>query len=149
MIGNVRNMILQAKAIYHFRSVIVFAFAVLNVALTVVLVRQHGMLGAALATGLGLLLGYLATAGILQWKAGLNMIRYAQEVAHGILPAMLLCALVGVALPLQPAQTWLVLLAKVVTYTALYVVSMWWIGMNAYEKDLARGFVAKLLKRAK
>ena len=36
---------------------------------------------------------------------------------------------------------------KIITYTFVFVILMWFMGLNDYEKGLFRGFLMKLKKR--
>lgn len=41
------------------------------------------------------------------------------------------------------------LLAAIVAYTAIYALSMWFLGMNKYEKNLVKAPMRKIMKRGK
>jgi len=136
MIGNIRNVFLQAKDLYWYRALTVLVLSLVNVGLTIIMVNMWGMIGAAISTGLGITLGYVAVNVIMKWKAGLEMERYTRELVTGILPAVILSGTLGALLNLVTQISWVGLVAKVASYTLLYLICLWYIGMNDYEKQL-------------
>ncbi|MDP3378633.1 MAG: oligosaccharide flippase family protein [Brevundimonas sp.] len=145
LIGNARNILLQVKNLYWHRSLMILAIACLNIPLTIVLLNLWGVVGAAVSTGIGLLLGYIAVAILLQLKLGLDMGRYFRELAKGLLPVLVLCVPVGLALNHWMIGGWTGLFLCIVIYTPLYVGLMLAVGMNPYERGLVRRVLTKLV----
>jgi O-antigen/teichoic acid export membrane protein len=141
LVGNVRNQIMQAKNIYWHRSYIVFVISLANVAATVLLVGRMGILGAAIATGGGICLGYIAVNAVLWAKAGIEVGRYHRELASGIAPAALLSLATGVLLNEMGHSSWLMLCVRIACFTLVYLLALWTVGMNEYEKALVRDLV--------
>ena len=71
-------------------------------------------------------------------KADIDIGRYSKELMTGILPAVLLSCAIGMALKLFPEISWLAFIAKALLYTLAYLLLMWFVGMNDYEKNLVR-----------
>jgi O-antigen/teichoic acid export membrane protein len=145
LIGNARNILLQVKGLYWHRSLMILAIACLNIPLTIVLLNLWGVIGAAVSTGIGLVLGYVAVAALLQIKLGLDMGRYFRELGRGLLPVLGLCVPAGLALNHWLMGGWTGFVLCVALYTPLYVGLMLVIGMNAYERGLVRRVLTRLV----
>lgn len=144
LIGNARNILLQVKNLYWHRSLMILAIACLNIPLTVVLLNLWGVVGAAVSTGIGLMVGYVAVAVLLQLKLGLDMGRYFRELARGPVLVLALCVPVGLALNHWMIGGWAGLFLCVAIYTPLYAGLMLAIGMNPYERGLVRRVLTKV-----
>lgn len=136
LVGNARNIVLQVKGLYWLRSVPVLAIAVLNIPLTVVLIRLYGIIGAAVSTAIGLLAGYACVAVLLQVRVGLDMGRYFAGLARGLAPAMLAAVAGGLVIDRLVPTGWIGLIACAAIYTVLYGALILALGMNAYERRL-------------
>ncbi len=145
LIGNARNILLQVKNLYWHRSLMILAIACLNIPLTIVLLNLWGVIGAAISTGIGLLLGYIAVAVLLQLKLGLDMGRYFRELARGLVLVLALCLPVGLALNHWMIGGWTGLFLCIALYTPLYAGLMLVLGMNPYERGLVRRVLNKLV----
>ena len=83
--------ILEAKYKHKFRALVYFGIALANIGLTVVLVRIIGIDGAAIATGLAMLIGNNVIINIYYSRViGLEIGRFFKEVYLKILPIQLL-----------------------------------------------------------
>lgn len=141
--GNARNIILQVKGLYWHKSAITFVMAALNVPLTLVLLKTMGVVGAALATGIAVMSGYIMIALLLRIKVGMEMGRYWMETGRGIVPlAVVLTAAGLVAEPFLP-QGWLPLIAGGAVHTAIFGLVLYFLAANLEE----RAFIAQFLVR--
>ncbi|WP_102410992.1 oligosaccharide flippase family protein [Beduinella massiliensis] len=138
--------IVQAMNRHAFRSVVLVCVAALNVAVSIVLAKLYGPVGAAAGTVLSLLIG---NVGIINWyyykMIGLNIPRFFRETLRGILPALALLGGVGALTFLMPIGGWGTLLVRILLICACYVPLMYCVGMNAEEKKT----VQKLLRRVR
>lgn len=138
LIGNIRNAILQAKGLYWYRSIVLLVISLFNIILTIFLVEQWGLIGAAVSTGIGIVLGYVAVNLIIKLKIGIDIGRYIKELLAGILPVILLAVAIGMLINLYQGVSWIVLLLKISFYTLVYIIFIWFLGMNTAEKTLLR-----------
>lgn len=140
--------ILQVMGRYGFRARMYLAAAVANVALTIVLARHMGIVGAALATGIAV----LASSGIvLNWyydrRIGLDMRAWWKSVGREAIPLLALCAAARVAWQPFSGCGWGTLVAGIAVWAAAYAAVAYLASANAYERGLIKGFVRKLLHR--
>ncbi|MDR3050121.1 MAG: oligosaccharide flippase family protein [Oscillospiraceae bacterium] len=140
--------ILQAMNRHAFRALMLLGISVLNVALTVYLVRLYGPVGAAVGTALSLLVG---NAGIINWyyhrRIGLDIPRFFRQALRGTLPALLVSGAVSALTLLLPGQGWAMLAARVVLIVIIHTGCMWLMGANAEEKNLALSMLRSVTGR--
>ncbi len=141
--GNARNIILQVKGLYWQKSAITLAMAALNIPLTIFLLQVMGVLGAALSTGIAIMLGYVLIALLLKIKVGMEIGRYWIKAGQGILPIAALLTGLGLWVESFLPSGWMPLIAGGLVYTLLFCVSVYWLGVNTEE----RAFIARFLRR--
>lgn len=141
--GNARNIILQVKGLYWYKSAITFVMAALNVPLTLILLRTMGVLGAAVSTGIAILVGYFLIALLLKVKVGIEMGRYFIQTVRGIVPLAVVLTVTGLLTEPFLPQGWLPLIAGAATYAGIFGLVVYFFGANQEE----RAFIAHFLSR--
>lgn len=137
--------ILQAKNMHQFRAVAYLVIAVVNVLVSIPLVRRWGPLGAAVATASSLVAGNIVAMNLYyRYKIGLDMRRFAQAVFARIVPSALAAAALGAVAHAIAGYSWPKLALRGGLYTLAYAIVMWRHGMNDYERELARSATAWL-----
>lgn len=146
LIQNLGIEIQRAKNKHRFRSWLYLFIAIANVGISIPLSKHYGGTGAAAGTAVSLIVGNIM---IMNWyyhhRIGLNMLYFWKKTSR-ILPALLLPAAAGYALNkyfnLFDIKTFI---AAALVYATIYIASVWFTGMNNYEKQL----VSKPLIRIK
>lgn len=137
LIQNVGIAILQAQNRMAFRSWLYLAIAVVNVLVSIPLARIMGGLGCAIATGASLLIGNVFIINICYHrKIGLNIRLFWRNIAVMTLPVAgaFLC---GYIINSAITQNSIAMVAlKILIYSVIYVLVMWFFGINAYEREL-------------
>lgn len=148
LIQNVCLSILTAMNKRLFRSYVLCGIALLNLGLTVLLVKKIGLMGAPLATCISLILGNNIAMNIYYEKyIHINVRRLFAGILKGILP----CAIVGtlLCLPLLLIQhsgiIWF--LTECCIFLLVYGTSLWLFGMNNEEKSNVLQIIKKKTKR--
>lgn len=140
--------VIVAQNKHKFRSLVYLGIAVLNVVGTWFLMQSMGIIGAALMTGLALVIGQ---GFVMNWyyhkKTGLNMLRFWKEMLGIYLVPTLLCALTLLLSRIVNFYDLLALIVGIVVYTVVYCVLNWIFIMNSYEKELVLGSFRKLSRR--
>jgi O-antigen/teichoic acid export membrane protein len=144
LMGNVRNTVLQTKNLYWHRVGIFAAMALLNIPVTIALMRPYGVAGAAASTGICIMVGHFLILQLLQRKVGIRTGAYYKGLSSGIAPAVLACFLLGWGLQSVLPGGWMALVGKVTAYTLTYSLVLWHFGLNDRERAAAGALLQKL-----
>ena len=142
--GNARNIILQVKGLYWYKSAITAVMAALNIPLTIWLLSIWGVVGAAFSTGVAVLLGYLLIGLLLKVRVGLSMWRYWRETARRIVPVFAVLVAAGLLLEPQLPAGWTGLVVGAVLFTAAYAGGMILYAANSYERGIMRQVISRV-----
>lgn len=152
LIQNLGIEIQRAMNKHNVRSIVYLCIAVCNILISILLIKRWGEIGAAAGTALSLILGNIIFMNIYYHKKlGINIISFWKEIAKFI-PAIAISIAVGFLIKSVFTLTNIVFLAlAILIYCAVYIVVMWFMGINKNEKELilkpVRRIVAKLCKR--
>jgi O-antigen/teichoic acid export membrane protein len=138
----------RAKNMHQFRSWVYLFIAVCNVCLSIPLCKLYGGIGCAIGTAISLLIG---NGLIMNWyyhkRVGLDM-KYFWKQIMKFMPSLLPSAVIGILMfmfvdlyRIIPFLTWGSI------YVVVFCVSMWFLGMNQYEKDLIGKPVLRVLRK--
>lgn len=136
IVGNVRNVILQAKNLYMKKSVLSLGIAVVNVVLTVWFISLWGIVGAALGTGIGILLGQIGINYLLYRHQCCELRRFYKETYLKLTPVAMVMVGLGFVLNwVTPAVTWGWFLFNAAVCTAVYLFLTYVFVLNGAEKE--------------
>lgn len=140
LIQNLGIEIQRAKNMHKARAIVYLAIAIANVFISIPLIKVFGPTGAALGTALSLVAGNVL---FMNWyyknRIGLDMFYFWKEIAKFI-PALIAPCIVGVIIMKFANVTGLIKLGLFsIIYTAIYGISMYFLGLNAQEKQLISG----------
>jgi O-antigen/teichoic acid export membrane protein len=141
--GNARNIILQVKQLYWQKSAITFLLALLNIPLTILFLKIWGVLGAALSTGIAIMVGYLLIAVLLKKRVGIEMGRYWRQTARGILPVASLLTAVGLVFELRMPDGWPALAIGVLVFLLAYTLAMYRFAMADDERIMVKELLSR------
>lgn len=148
LIQNVGIEIQRAKNMHKFRSQLYLIIAIVNIAISIPLTKYFAGVGAALGTSLALLIGNGLIMNIYYQKnVRLNMKYFWCQILK-FLPALIAPVIFGLLIALfvdlyHPVS----FLISGIVYVIIFVFSIWFFGMNQYEKELVRKPVLKILKK--
>ncbi len=130
---------------HKFRSVIYLFMAVFNLIISVILCPKYGEIGVAVGTSISIIIANILIMNIYyQRECGINIVKFWKSIFRMAL---------GLIIPISSAiltkhfisfDTPLLLIAGIIGYTIIYSVSMWFISLNNYEKDLIKSLLTKL-----
>lgn len=144
LVGNLRNVILQAKGLYMKKSILLLVISLLNIAFTIWWVQVFGIMGAAAATGLGVIIGYVGVTIILEHYNVIDNHRYLKETYLGFLVPLLISCLAGLAIKhFILCDSWVTFICNVALYSCIYSVCILFItfrytGIDQIKKMLYR-----------
>ena len=137
LIQNVGINILQAKNLYKFRVIILFVFAIINVIISIFLAKIYGSIGAAIGTAIALIGGTIIGMNIFYHrKAGINIFEFWKNIAKMSIPVAICVILAIMVKYILPINNNIMLIAHILGYTIIYLIFMWFLGMNNNEKNL-------------
>lgn len=148
LIQNIGIEIQRAKNMHKFRSWVYLFIAIANLFISIPLAKTYGGLGAALGTAISFLIGNGLIMNLYNhFKVGLDMKFFWKEILK-ILPAFIIPVTLGIALNhyfnLYKTLNFLVF---GLFYLIVFSLSMWFIGMNSYEKKLVGDPIRRLFQK--
>lgn len=138
----------RAKKKHQARSIVYACIAVLNVVLTIPLVKDCGIVGAAFATGVSLLLGQGLFMNFYYSKVlNVNIKYFWIKIVKIWIPHILIGVLFYIICQFFEINTWLKLVALAMFYCIIYVFVVYMCQLNDIEKTVIKSYVKKVNKR--
>lgn len=122
---------------HRFRSIVLLGITILNVIGTWVLLHIWGVVGAALMTGIAVLIGNGIVMNWYYWKKiGLDISRFWKEIGSVfIIPVVMTVAFMAAGILVNWYNIW-ALVIGIIIYTVVFFGLSWLFVMNDYEKEL-------------
>ncbi len=140
--------ILVAQNKHRFRSIVYLAMAITNVIGTWFLMQRWGVIGAALMSGIALVVG---NGFIMNWyyqkRTGLNMARFWKEIGGILVCPTFMCVVTAFLSEIINFYDVVNLILGIVVYTAIYCAANWFFVMNRYERELTVGTAKEALHK--
>lgn len=148
LIENLGIEIQRAQNLHKFRSIVYIFMALLNLGISIVLAQKFGAIGCAIGTALSLVVANGLIMNIYyQKKCNIDIVGFWKSILRLSLGLAVPIG-VGVLMMLYVDLFSLFKLAVcIAVYAVAYAASMWFIGMNRYEKDLIAKPLKKIFKR--
>lgn len=145
--GTVFNA-MKAKNKQATRSLILFGVMILNVILTIALIKVSPIYGPAIGTCISIVIGNNIICNIYYHKKiGVDMIRYFKHLIKGILPAWIVSMIFGFFITLMPVSGWLGFIIKGCLYVGVYGICVVTIGVNESERALIKSVIKKVIRK--
>lgn len=137
LVQSVCLSIIVAQNKHRFRSIVYLGIAIVNVIGTWIMMNLIGVVGAALMTGVALVIGQ---GFVMNWYyatyTGLEIGRFWKEVSKIYILPLILCAVTLFLSTYVSFENLWIMLAGIVVYTLIYCVLNFKVVMNEYEKNL-------------
>ena len=148
LIQNFGITVQRALNKHQFRSVVYLIMAFGNLILSIFLCQKYGAVGAAIGTAVSFLVANGLIINIYYHKkCYINIISFWKNILRMSLGLILPIAC-GILINLYiNIYNILYMFISISIYTVVYCISMWFIGMNNYERNLIKKPLKKLLKR--
>lgn len=147
-IQNVGVEIQKALNKHKVRSLVYLAVAVVNIIITIPLSKVWSGAGAAFATLLCVLLGQVI---FMNWyyyvKINLNIFRFWKSIISilpGFIPSITVAFVINNIIGIK--SLWGILIAALVI-TGTYCISVWFLSMNSYERNLFGNMLKKIINK--
>lgn len=145
LVQSIGSQILWAKNKHKLQACLKILVAVLNIFLTVLLIKWNPLMGASIGTAISIIFGDIIVMNVVFSKyIGISMKEYYKRLFKGILPSIAITMIFGVVLRnFVNISGWISLIFNGGMMCIVYAGLMWLRGMNDYEK----GFVHDILKK--
>ncbi len=144
---SIGTQILWAKNKHQLQSVMKMLIVLVNVGVSIILIRWNPLIGATVGTFFSLMFGDILVMNLVFRKEiGISLRTYYFGLAKGILPSLLLSAVAGCFMLLLPLPDSLALVLNVGCMTLVYAISMWLFGFNQHEKELLNKLCRMILR---
>ncbi len=147
LIQNLGIEIQRAENQHQFRSIVYLGMAIVNLVLSIFLCQEYGAIGSAIGTAISL----VAANGIVmniyyQKKLKIDILFFWKNIGRMSL-GLIVPVTIGILMMkfIVMNSVWK-LLASILIYTCVYCISMWFFGLNQYEKGLLKRPFRKLKK---
>lgn len=127
-------------------AIMYLGISILNVVLTFVLVNSFGMMGAAISTGVGLIIGNMLIS-LLYYKKILDIkvVNLFKGLFNKLVIVFILTGLFGQCVnKLLCNWDWITLVLESIIISVFYVITLYFVGMNKNEKNIANRFIFKI-----
>lgn len=137
-----------AKNKHKFRSIVYLGIAITNVIGTWILMYIMGVIGAALMTGIALVIGQGFVMNWYYWKKiELDIPRFWKSVLPLFIGPLIMCIVTLFISKFVDFYNVKILLIGIISYAVIYVLYNWIVIMNQYEKDIFVVPVKKILNK--
>lgn len=145
LIQNTGIAILQARNLHQFRSIIYFFIAILNIINSIQLVKNYGAIGCAIATGISYILGNIIVMNIYYHKKiNIDIILFWKSIFKMTIPIIIVFILGFIMNKIMINYSFKNFIFKGSIYTLLYLIFMYFIGMNMEEKNEVKKVMRKI-----
>ena len=148
LIQNIGVTILQARNQMRFRSSLYVVIAICSLGISIPLAKLYGGIGCAVGTASALVAGQIIAMNIYYYKRiHINIPLFLKEILKmSIAPAAL--GIIGWFLLQQVEMNTVILLVSyILVFSIIYMIVIWKVGMNAYERELFSTPILKLYHR--
>lgn len=150
MVQNVFVSVLVAENKHKFRSLTYLAIAVINVIASWFAMKVWGVIGAALVTGIALLIGQ---GFVMNWyyrvKMGLDTGKFWRNIIKIFFVPFILTIIAIIVQRYVDFYSIPILLIGIVIYSMLFVLINWLVNVNEYEKNIIISPLKKVIARFK
>lgn len=142
------SSIIVAQNKHKFRSIVYLIIALINVIGTWFLMKKFGIIGAALMTGVSLVLGQgIAMNWYYKVKSGIEIGRFWKEVGITYVMPIVLCSIFIFLSYWIDFYNLKLFISGIIIYTSMYFTLLWFFILNDYEKNLILVPLHKILKK--
>ena len=148
LIQNLGIEIQRAKNMHKSRSLVYLGISVINVFISIPLIKYYGVVGAAIGTAFALVSGNIL---FINWyyhfRIKLNMIFFWKNIIKTIPSICIPWIIGGLIIKLIIVKSFFQMAIFVIFYVFIYCVSVWVLGLNSYEKNLIYNILSRLKKK--
>lgn len=115
-----------------------------NLVLTVFLIKWNALFGAAIGTFISLLLGdVVAIFVVLKKEVKISIKSYLSDLFNGIIPSLIISGIAGYLFRFLALDGWIGFIINGAMMTCCYIICMLLFGFNNYEKSLIKNIIKR------
>lgn len=142
---SIGTQILWAMNKHKEQAVLKILIVIVNIVLTVALIKWDPLIGATIGTFISLVLGDVGVMNVIfKKKIGIKLTKYYRGLFKGILLSIFIAGIVGVLIKNVKLSGWIGLVINVGIMCVVYFVAVWFIGMNKSEKNMISSLMSKI-----
>ena len=141
------NSILEAQNKLAFKAIIYLSFLILGTVLGAYLAKTHGAIGMIAGSVAGWMIVQNVMNIYYHKVIKINIPRFFKELVHKIALTLILITAIGYTITYIPGSGWINFILKGTTYTLVFALVMYNIGMLPYEKELISKPIKSFIKR--
>ena len=142
---SIGTQILWAMNKHKEQAVLKILIVIVNIVLTVLLIKWNPLIGATIGTFISLFLGDVGVMNLVfKLKIGIKLTKYYHGLFKGILPSIFIAGVVGVLIKFIGLSGWIGLAINIGIMCIAYFAAMWVMGMNNSEKNMIRSVITKI-----
>lgn len=148
LIQNLGISIMQAKNMHKFRSLLYFFIAIANIGISIPLAKAYQGIGSAIGTSLSLIIGNIIIINIYYYKkVGIDVIKFWKEIFKMTIPFIIPIIIILIIMKFITLHGYKHLIVFGGIYTVLYCITVYYLVMNKYEKNIMNKVLKRLRKR--
>lgn len=148
LIENIGITILQAKNMHKFRSNVYIVIAILNLLGSIPLSKTYGEIGAAICTGISMIIGNIIIINIYYYKKiNIDIPSFVRNIFIITIPVAISIIIGFFMNYIININGYLGIAIKGSIFAVIFFILMWIMGMNKYEKELFIGPLNKILEK--
>ena len=142
LVENTAISILDATLKRIYRSVVLIIMAIVNVLLSIILIKKFNFWGAAMGTFISLCLGHIVLMNIYYAKTfKMNIFRMFTSIFKGILPMGVLSIIICTPLNLWTSNGVFILIVKGIVFVVIYSILVWNWGLELEERKYIKNML--------
>lgn len=150
LIQNLGIEVQKAKNMHQFRSWTYLFIAIVNIGISIPLVKHYQGIGAAMGTAISLIIGNVF---IMNWhyhkRVGINIIFFTKQIASTF-PSLIIPSIFGyIIYKFIDLNNLIYFSLSAISYLIVFCISTWFIALNPYEKSLIEKPLNKILSKIK
>lgn len=150
LIQNVGITILLAMNLNKWRMTVYVICAIISIIVSFPAAKYWDGMGCAVCTAISLL---ISTGICMNWyyknKINLDIIRFWKSIGKlSFYMILFICGMLFVRMNWVMELNWMSFLIQILIYTVVYILSMYYLAINKYEKNLVNSAVSKIFRRA-
>ena len=145
LIQNLGLSIMQAMNKYRFKSISTAIMSIINIIISIYFTKKWGAVGAALGTCIALIICNIFLINIYYYKViKLDIIKFWKEIIKITIPFSIPLLMILIIMRMIILKGIIAFIVYSSIYVFIYILTVYFITMNSYEKKIVENFLYKI-----